>query len=131
MTTLLSLRPSSSAITLVCGSLSTATVAVVPAWASAAPASKLAPTTGTVTAVTAEPAGGAAVMFVSTPLRSGVLPWLKRMTAAAPAAWAFTTLRAKLQPPRWISAIRPGTKPAKSLTPPGSAVSGAPTAASV
>ena len=65
------------------------------------------------------------------PLRSGVLPWLKRITAAAPAAWAFATLRAKLQPPRWIRAIRPATKPAKSLGPPGSAVNGAPTAASV
>ena len=63
--------------------------------------------------------------------RSGVLHWLKRMTAAAPAVCAFATLSAKLQPPRWISAIRPATKPAKSLTPPGSAVSGAPTAASV
>ena len=131
MTTLSSFRPSSSAITLDCGSFTTATVAVVPTWASDSPAAKLVPTIGMLIAGETEPAGGAAVMFVSVTLRSGVLPWLKRITAAAPAAWAFATLRAKLHPPRWISAIRPATKPAKSLTPPGSAVSGAPTAASV
>jgi hypothetical protein len=122
--------PSSSAMTLVCGSFTTDTVAVVPAWASAAPAAKLVPTTGMVMVVKADPAGGSAVMLLSVPLRSGVLPWLKRMTALAPAAWAFATFRAKLHPPRWSRAIRPGTKPAKSLTPPGSAVSGAPTPAS-
>ena len=103
----------------------------MPVRASDSPAAKLVPTIGMLIAVEAEPAGGAAVMFVSVTLRAGVSPWLKRMTAAAPAAWAFAILRAKLQPPRWISAIRPGTKPAKSSTPPGSAVSGAPTAASV
>ena len=64
------------------------------------PAAKLVPTTGMVIVVNAEPAGGTAVMFVSVPLRSSVLPWLKRITAAAPAAWAFATLSAKLQPPR-------------------------------
>ena len=65
------------------------------------------------------------------PSRSGVSPWLKMMTPPAPAAWALCALRAKLQPPRWISAIAPAGKPAKSLRPPGSATSGAPTAASV
>ena len=133
MTTLSSSLPRISAITFVCGLLTTATVAVVPAWASDSPAAKLTPTTGTLIVVKAEPAGGSAVMFVRVPLRSGVLPWLKRMTAAAPAVFAFATLRAKLQPPRWTSAIRPATKPAKSLGPAGSAGCGvsAPTAASV
>ena len=95
-----------------------------------APASKLAPTSGTKIVVKADPAGGTAVMLARTTLRAGVSPWLKRMTASAPAVWAFATLRAKLQPPRWISAIAPSGKPAKSSGPAGSAVSGAPTAAS-
>ena len=59
-------------------------------------------------------------------------PWLKRITAAAPAVWAFATLRAKLQPPRWISAIAAGREAREVVgTTGGSAVSGAPTAASV
>src|SRR4029453_9948205 len=92
--------------------------AVVPACESASPAAKLTPTSGRLIVVKAEPAGGTAVMLVRVTLRAGVSPWLKRITAAAPAVWAFATLRAKLQPPRWIRAIRPGTKPAKSLGPP-------------
>ena len=119
MTTLSSFVPASSAITLICGSFTTATVAVVPGWASAAPSAKLAPTTGT-TIVTFEPAGGTAVPTMS-PLRSGVLPWLKMMTAPARAAWAFATLRAKLQPPRWISAIAPPMKPQSRPGLPGQA----------
>ena len=119
MTTLLSFTPSSSAITLACGSFTTATVAVVPACESVSPAAKLTPTSGMVIVVKAEPAGGTAVTLLSVTLRAGVSPWLKRMIAAAPAVWAFATLSAKLQPPRWTSAIRPGTKPAKSLGPPG------------
>src|SRR6516164_1082529 len=47
-------------------------------------------------------------------VRSG-LPSLKMMTPDAPAAWAFWTFTPKLHVPRWISAIRPGTKPLKSL----------------
>ena len=117
MTTLLSFFPLSSAITSDCGSFTTATVAVVPARASSSPAAKLTPTTGTLIVVKAEPAGGSAVMLLRVTQRSGVLHWLKRMTAAAPAVCAFATLRAKLQPPRWTSAIRPGTKPAKSSGP--------------
>ena len=136
MTTLSSSLPRISAITFVCGLFTTATVAVVPAWASDSPAAKLTPTTGTLIVVKAEPAGGTAVMFVRVLVRSVggtvTLPWLKRITAAAPAVCAFATLRAKLHPPRWTSAIRPATKPAKSLMPPGgAAVRGAPTAASV
>ena len=50
-----------------------------------------------------------------TPLRAAVLPSLKMTTPEAPAAWAFRTLTPKKQVPRWIKAIRPGTKPAKSL----------------
>jgi hypothetical protein len=84
-----------------------------------------------VSSVTTEPAGAAAVTSVNGPERSGVLPWLKTMTALAPAACALNALRAKLHPPRWTSAIAPAGKPAKSLTPAGSAVSGEPTAASV
>ena len=36
------------------------------------------------------------------------------MTPAAPAASAFATLSAKKQVPRWMSAMFPATKPAKS-----------------
>jgi hypothetical protein len=43
------------------------------------------------------------------------LPSLKMITPVAPAPCAFCTFTPKLQPPRWISAIRPGTKPAKSV----------------
>ena len=42
------------------------------------------------------------------------LPSLKMMTPLAPAAWAFRTFTPKLHVPRWMSAIRPGTKPLKS-----------------
>ena len=35
-------------------------------------------------------------------------------TAEAPAAIAWSVLRAKVQPPRWISAMFPSGKPAKS-----------------
>src|ERR1051326_5947287 len=42
------------------------------------------------------------------------LPSLKMITPVAPAPCAFWIFTPKLQPPRWISAIRPGTKPAKS-----------------
>ena len=52
----------------------------------------------------------------STPIRPGGLglPSLKMMTPVAPAAWAFRTFTPKLHVPRWIRAIRPGTKPLKS-----------------
>ena len=46
-------------------------------------------------------------------LRPG-LPSLKMMTPLAPASWAFWTFWLKVHVPRWISAIRPGTKPLKS-----------------
>src|ERR1044071_9019198 len=42
------------------------------------------------------------------------LPSLKMITPVAPAAWAFWIFTPKLQPPRWISAIRPDTKLPKS-----------------
>ena len=100
MTTLSSLFPSSSAITFACGSFTTATVAVEPGRASSSPAAKLVPTTGMPMVVKAEPAGGTAVMLPKVTLRAGVSPWLNRITAAAPAVWAFATLSAKLQPPR-------------------------------
>src|SRR5215469_614330 len=48
-----------------------------------------------------------------TSVRPG-LPSLKMMTPLAPAAWAFWTFWLKVHVPRWMSAIRPGTKPLKS-----------------
>src|SRR5712671_3801777 len=42
------------------------------------------------------------------------LPSLKMMTPLAPAAWAFWTFVPKVHVPRWMSAIRPATKPLKS-----------------
>ena len=117
MTTFAGSPPGDSAITIGCGTFTTATVAVVPVWASDSPAAKLVPTTGTLIVVNAELGGGTAVMLVRVTLRASVSPWLNRMTAAAPAVWAFATLRAKLQPPRWTSVIRPATKPAKSSVP--------------
>src|SRR5215471_11443961 len=51
----------------------------------------------------------------STPLRAGVLPSLKITTPEAPAAWAFWAFVPNVHVPRWISAIRPGVKPVKSL----------------
>jgi hypothetical protein len=113
ITTLSSLVPGSSAITLtsvrVCDG-GTRTCAVEPGWASATPLAKLAPTTGMVGSA------GARVPTIR-PSRSGVLPWLKMMTASAPAAWAFRALSAKVQVPRWISAMSLGplkSSPAKS-----------------
>src|SRR5690348_17150468 len=49
----------------------------------------------------------------SSSVRSG-LPSLKMIAPDAPAAWAFCTLTPKLQPPRWMRATRPATKPLKS-----------------
>ena len=42
------------------------------------------------------------------------LPWLKTITALAPAAAALSTLTRKKHVPRWMSAMLPGVKPAKS-----------------
>ena len=56
-------------------------------------------------------------MLLRVTQRSGVLHWLKRMTALAPAVWAFATLSAKLQPPRWISAIRAGDEAREVVEP--------------
>ena len=53
----------------------------------------------------------------SVPLKLAVrpgTPLLKMMTADAPAAAALAALVPKVQVPRWISAMLPGTKPAKS-----------------
>ena len=50
---------------------------------------------------------------ISRSVRPG-FPSLKMTTPDAPAACAFSTFTPKLQPPRWIRAIRPDTKPAKS-----------------
>ncbi len=48
------------------------------------------------------------------PSLSGVLPWLNRITAVAPAASAFVALVTNGQVPRWTSAMRPAMKPVKS-----------------
>src|SRR5689334_9647280 len=50
---------------------------------------------------------------LSTAVRPG-LPSLKITTPDACAFWALITFTPKLQPPRWISAMLPGVKPAKS-----------------
>ena len=48
-----------------------------------------------------------------TAVRPG-FPSLKMITPEAPAAWAFRTFSPKKHVPRWINAMRPGTKPLKS-----------------
>ena len=48
-----------------------------------------------------------------TSVRPG-LPSLKTMTPLAPASWAFRIFWLKVHVPRWMSAIRPATKPLKS-----------------
>ena len=129
MTTLFGSPPFDSASTLSIMTFwagGTSTRAVEPGCASAAPSANEAPTTGT------DATNGASVPTMS-PSRVGSLPWLKMITASAPAASALVALRAKLQPPRWISAIWPGREPrvTKSSGPAGSGTIGAPTAASV
>ena len=42
------------------------------------------------------------------------LPWLNTITAAAPAAAALSTFSRKVHVPRWMSAMFPAVKPAKS-----------------
>src|SRR5216110_372220 len=46
--------------------------------------------------------------------RPAVLPSLKMITPDAPAFWAFATFWLNVQVPRWMSAMRPATKPVKS-----------------
>ena len=41
-------------------------------------------------------------------------PSLKMITADAPASWALSALSWNVHVPRWISAMLPGVKPAKS-----------------
>ena len=48
------------------------------------------------------------------PLRAGVSPSFMRMIAEAPALIAFWIFRTKSQVPRWMRAIEPTGKPAKS-----------------
>jgi hypothetical protein len=47
-------------------------------------------------------------------LGSAVSPWLKNSTPDAPAAAAFSALISNVQVPRWIRAMLPAGKPAKS-----------------
>jgi hypothetical protein len=56
---------------------------------------------------------GASVPMISAS-RVGVSPWLKMITARAPAASALSAFCANGHVPRWISAIAPAGKPAKS-----------------
>ena len=104
MTTFVSFLPGSSAITLTWGrdsGGSTRMCAVEPACASASPSAKLAPTTGMLSGVWLMPNS----VPVTRPSRSGVLPWLKMMTASAPAVWALIALTPNSQVPRWMSAM--------------------------
>jgi hypothetical protein len=48
-------------------------------------------------------------------VRSGAFPSLKMTTRTAPAAWAFAAFSPKVQVPRWITAMFPAGKLAKSL----------------
>ena len=105
--------------------------AVDPGWARAAPSANEDPTTGIASAPTRRIGGRDGVADEQRPREAGVSPWLKMITALAPAACALWALSAKLHPPRWMRAIAPAGKPAKSSGPSGSATSGAPTAASV
>ena len=116
MTTLSSFLPVSSAITLTWGLLSggsTSMCAVEPAWESATPLANDAPTTGIVTVAPS----GRSVPTIR-PSRVGSFPWLKMITASAPAFCAFSALMPKLHVPRWIRAMSLGplkSRPAKSL----------------
>ena len=107
MTTLSSFLPSSSAITLKSVRVSagsTSTSAVEPGWARATPLAKLAPTTGIVW-LTGVPSSRLEASATISASRSGVLPWLKMITASAPASSALRALVPKLHEPRWISAM--------------------------
>ncbi len=80
------------------------------------PLAKLPPTTGTVRLL-GEPSGSADALATIKPVRVGELPWLKMMTASAPAASALTAFSEKKQVPRWMSAMSAGplkSSPAKS-----------------
>ena len=107
ITTLSSLRPSSSAMTLKSVRVSagsTSTKAIDPGADSATPSAKLAPTTG-MSWLTGVPSSRLEASATISASRSGVLPWLKMMTASAPASSAFRAFVPKLQVPRWISAM--------------------------
>ena len=91
---------------------STATRITSPAvFARASPMANVVPTAGMA-------ATGGSSVPKTTPKRSSLgssLPWLNTITADAPAAAALSTLSRKKHVPRWISAMFPGVKPAKSL----------------
>src|ERR671936_107276 len=78
---------------------------------------RLCPTANDVNATGIVGTNGVPAASTRLPTRRAVrpgLPSLKMITPVAPAACAFSTFTPKLQPPRWISAIRPDTKPLKS-----------------
>ena len=113
ITTLSVFLPSSSAITLKSVRVSdgrTLTNAVEPGCDSATPSAKLAPTTGMLCSSVETPPGalGSSRLVASATMsssRSGELPWLKMITASAPASSALCAFVPKKQVPRWIRAM--------------------------
>ena len=95
-----------------CSVWSTRLWAREPGCASVAPSAKLAPTTGMLSGVWFTPKS----VPVTRPERRSVLPWLKMMTAEAPASCALIALTPNSQVPRWMSAMAPTGNPAKSLS---------------
>jgi hypothetical protein len=94
------------------------TKAVEPSAARACPWAKLAPTTG-MSCWTGVPSVRLDASATNNGSRSGVLPWLKMITASAPACSAKNALSPKLQVPRWMSAMSAGpekSRPAKSAS---------------
>jgi hypothetical protein len=81
------------------------TTAEVPSAKSDCPSANDVPTTGSAT--------GAPSVPLTAAVRPSV-PLLKMSTPEAPAASAFCSFAPNVQVPRWMSAIRPGTNPAKS-----------------
>ena len=96
---------------------STSTNAVEPAWASASPSAKLAPTTGIVRLLGPSLLSRFSAVPTIRSRRSSALPWLKMITASAPASSALRDLLAKPHVPRWIRAMSLSplkSRPAKS-----------------
>ncbi len=85
------------------------TVARVSGAERASPIAVVVPMTGMVTS-------GAPRVPATTPVRSGELPWLKTMTAEAPASWALSAFSPKVQVPRRIRAMLPVVNPTKSAS---------------
>ncbi len=90
---------------------STSTNAVDPGCANAAPSSKLAPTTGMLWVMgvpSTVPSSKVPASATMSPDRSGVLPWLKMITASAPATSAKCAFVPKKHVPRCTNAMSAG-----------------------